>query len=262
MLHNHRLALLASVTLLAAACRDPEAIAIDAIGALDIRNIDLHQVNEAGSYTFEGWRGDDECTGTVEVKDYDNAGTAAVTSECLPPPGEKTGELRPGTAAEIVKQARRCDGGDAHACADLGARYQRGDGVPKNLDYATGLWAETCREGAGLACHSLALVFEAGGTDAGAVTKLMVEGCDLGWSPACGQATRRLYNDDERPDNGTMVRTARRGCEADDVDSCLILGILLAHGVEVPLDLPQARRVLMQACSAGKEAACTLVEEL
>lgn len=249
-------------------CRDPESIALTAVQSQGVARVELFPAgaepasDQEGSWRFEGKKGEHDCTGEVEVRAFDDAGSAKLDMLCLPPPGAITGKLPPGTAQDLVKLARRCDGADAKACAELGVHYERGDGVPKDLDYAAGLWGEACREGAGLACHSLALLLEASGTEPAAITKMEVEACDLGWGPACGQAARRLYNDDMRRDNEAMVRTSRRGCESDDADACMILGILLAHGVEVGRDMAAARKALMQACGKGKEPACTLVEEL
>jgi hypothetical protein len=214
-----------------------------------------------GTFTFVAVRGDEDCSGAVEVRSGDDATTAPVTMDCLPPPGAAALALPPGTGAAVVGRARHCDGGEGDACAEVGQAWARGEGLPKDAARAQLLYAQACAAQSGLGCYDLALA--TGGErepPPAAAVDLMVQACDLGHTHACGEAARHLYNLDQP--SARLVRMARVGCEGDDPHACMVLGVLFANGIQVPLDMEEARRKLLHACSAGLEPACGLLEAL
>jgi TPR repeat protein len=246
-----------------AACHDPEGIAEDALAVRDLVDIALVAEATEGHFTFTGRQGDDDCSGSVAVGPYDDEATAQIEIVCLPPPGAHTAALVANASPATVAQARRCDGGISTACTSLGLRYAKGDGIPKDLGKANMLYTQACASGDAGGCYQQAKAMDSAGAEQGsAVVALLVTACDLGDAAACGDAAQRLYNADEHDQVPTMARMARKGCDGDDRQACLVLGVLYAYGVGVPLDMDQARKRLMQACSGGLEPACDLVENL
>jgi hypothetical protein len=249
--------------LLAQACHGRANIAEEALEAHGLEQIELQPRVIEGHFTFTASRGDHDCSGSVMVQAHDDADSADVELECLPPAGAHTGALPAGAAADVVGQARRCDGGIAAGCTTLALRYQEGDGLPRDRAKANMLFAQACASHDGAGCFHQAKAIEAAAAAHRAdVLPLLVDGCDLGHVDACGEAAQRLYNADEQAQAPTMARMARKGCDGADARACQVLGILLAYGVAVPQDMEQARKRLMQACGGGLETACTLVESL
>jgi len=252
------LAVLAACTLTACG---RAGVARDAVEGQGIAIQDLGPAGGDGAFAFTGTRGVEECSGTVEVRPEDDATTARVTLDCLPPPGAHTLALPAGTAQALVAQARRCDGGRGDACVALGRAFADGDGVPRDAGRAAYLLTLACAADSGLGCFELARATAAlEGETSTAAIDLHVKACDLGHAPACGEAARSLYNLDQP--SPRLVRMARQGCDADDARACMVLGVLFANGIEVPLDMEEARRKLMQACTVGLQPACELVEAL
>lgn len=246
-----------------AACNDPEGIAETALEARELVDIALVAEGAEGRFAFTGRRGDEDCSGSVLVGRYDDEVSAEIELECLPPAGAHTSALPTGASAANVATARRCDGGVAAACSSLGLLYAKGEGVSKDPGKANMLYTQACASQDGRGCYHQAKVLEAGGAGSGsAVEALLINACDLEHAPACGDAAQRLYNADQHDQIPTMARMARKGCDGDDRQACLVLGVLHAYGVGMPLDMDQARKRLMQACSGGLETACDLVENL
>jgi len=262
-MHRPLRALAITASLTALACHDPEGIAVEALELRGVVDVSLMPTGPEGHFSFEGKRGDDECSGTATVQSYDDAGSAQLVVDCLPPAGAWTSSL-PGSASdEIVAHARRCDGGVSASCTELGLAFERGGGVPKDLARANMLYTQACASEHGQGCYHLGLVMGSGGAKSNAeIDELFVQGCDMGWTPSCGEAAQRIYNGVHDGRIPTMLRVARKGCDADEAQACLVYGVLLAYGIGTPLDMGEARRRLMQACSGGLDKACTLVETL
>lgn len=259
----HPRQLLLAASALALACHNLQSTAEDALELRGLASIRLLASGDEGNFDFEGMRGDEECSGTVSVGPYDDPSTTKIEIECLPPAGAWTASLPDNTSPATVAQARRCDGGVASACTELALMFQAGSELPRDQARANMLFSQACASQDGGGCYrmALSLLSHGPGRDAEA-NKLFIDGCDLGSAKACGEAAQRLYNADVQDQIPTMARMARRGCDADEPQACLVLGVLLAYGLGMPLDMEQARKRLMQACSAKLDSACDLVESL
>lgn len=232
--------------------------------ALEAQGLTIRQLSPAasgGTFLFEAVRGDEDCSGTVEVRHGDDATTAPVTMDCLPPPGAITLSLPAGTREALVGLARHCDGRDGDACVAVGLAWAAGEGLPQDPARAHLLFSQACAAQSGLGCYELARATGATQEMApAAAIDLLVQACDLGHARACAEAARQLYNLDQP--SPRLVRVARQGCEADEAQACMVLGVLFANGIQVPLDMEEARRKLLQACNGGLKPACGLLEAL
>ena len=224
---------------LAFACNNPEGIATDALELRGLEGIRLANADAQGSFGFEGKRGDEDCSGAVVVKPHDDPGTATITLECLPPAGAWTSSLPPTASPTIVAQARRCDGGIAVACTALAYQFRSGGELTEDPARANMLFNQACARHDGEGCYQVAVSMQAAGTSrASEADSLLIDACDHGWAKACGEAAHRLYNADVQEQIPTMARMARKGCDADDQQACLVLGVALAYGMGMPLDHP------------------------
>ena len=56
------------------------------------------------------------------------------------------------------------------------------------------------------------------------------------------------------------VQLLERACEGTDRESCVVIGMGYANGVDVPRDAPKARHFFQRACDAGSTPACAAVK--
>jgi hypothetical protein len=259
----HTRAPLLPLVLALSACDGARGIAQDAIELRGIAVAELTPTGQPDSFRFAGTREDHECAGTARLVPYSEIDEVELDFECLPPGGAQTNSLPEGTSVEVINLARRCDGGIAEGCTTLAVAFLDGAGVPKDKGRAAMLFSQACAAQSGEGCFQMAAFIEAtGNAEPAEVRRLLVSACDNGHARACGQAAQALYNADVQEQIPTMARMARKGCDLDDNQACLVLGILHAYGLGMPIDVPQARKRLMQACSGGMDNACTLVENL
>ncbi len=259
MTRNLHLSLLAAIAL-CAGCHDPSGIATEALEGRGLREIQVEVLEGEGLLGFTARQGQDDCSGTVAVARYDDASSAKIEMECLPPGGAHTGALPATADADTIALARRCDGGTAAACTTLAQRYHQGEGLDKDIGTAKVLYTQGCSGGDGGGCYELAQTIQHDPAQAKRVLDLLVEACDMGHAVACGDAAQRFYNADVQESIPTMARMARKGCDDDNPQACLVLGVLNAYGVGMPLNMEEARKRLMQACGNYLKAACDLVE--
>ena len=89
-------------------------------------------------------------------------------------------------AAELFKKA--CDGGEMLGCHNLGAMYQKGDGVEKNVKKAMDLYKKACDGGDMLGCSNLGSMYADGKgveKDFGKAAELFKKACDGGDMNGC-----------------------------------------------------------------------------
>lgn len=124
----------------------------------------------------------------------------------------------------LVPCNEECDRGIPSSCALLAGRFERGDGIAKDLTRAATLHERACELRDALACVSAARM-HAGGhgvpPNRGRQIELLVQACHLGDGSACNIAARAL-----------------------------------ASGAGVPKDERRAAELVRKACAAGIEAAC------
>jgi hypothetical protein len=139
-------------------------------------------------------------------------------------------------AAVAACSPRLPDCGAAGAsCAEIGARYERGDRVKVDLTTAGRLYERGCTLGEADSCRALGRLHEG---DSPALA-----GRDLEGEAASFLAARR-------PDYEAR-------CTRGQVDACEVLGDLLHFGLAgTPVDEPRSKRYYGLACQGGSATAC------
>jgi len=81
-----------------------------------------------------------------------------------------------------------CEGGEAKACDDLGWRYAKGLGVPKDKRRAATLFEQACTGGYAVGCRNLGVLYAQGlgvPKDERRAATLYEQACTAGISKAC-----------------------------------------------------------------------------
>lgn len=142
---------------------------------------------------------------------------------------------------------RRCNERDAVACNNLGAAYNDGDGVPKDVARARAIWTEGCDEGFATACFNLANLDW--GRDKKTWQAQMTRGCDLKGSLACvrlGEA--HASGDLGAIDHTRAAALFERACDLGRASGCELFAQALRDGRGVPADAELAKEMERRAC--------------
>jgi len=164
--------------------------------------------------------------------------------------------------------ATGCRAGEAQACLQLGAWFDRYDdpfpGTRVNFDLARFGYAQACdspetptfvREDRRAACYNafvLSASDSSGVKDDAAAQAALATGCEIGAQETCGRLALAHENGwyGLTPDVGRAKAVAEAGCAADDAESCQIFGSLLfREGSQAASVIP-----LTKACELGKDA--------
>jgi TPR repeat protein len=117
-----------------------------------------------------------------------------------------------------------CDRKEHDGCAGLGAMYQEGMFVTRDVAHAVALYRAACDAGSGRGCSRLGALYARG------------EGVDRNVEHARG-----------------FLQT---GCDRGDALGCINLGLMHAHGDGMPVDGRAAREQFRKACGLGDGAGC------
>ena len=153
-----------------------------------------------------------------------------------------------------------CPGGEALGCARLAERYERGDGVERDLGRAASLYERACRRELWTACTILGWLLEGGHgipRDPRKATAVYQLACAGGERVACSNLGI-FYRDGE----GGVERSPRRAaslfskaCELGHGTGCVRLAEVLDTGTE--RDHTSALFFRLKGCLAGHQDACS-----
>ena len=113
-----------------------------------------------------------------------------------------------------------------------------------------------CDEGAPLACHDLALMYEtAAGVprDLGHARDLYAKACEAGHAGACGRAGK-LFEQEKR--YAEALAMDARACDAGHAQSCNAAGLLVLSGKGGPRDAARAVALFQRGCDEKYAGAC------
>lgn len=131
---------------------------------------------------------------------------------------------RPAPSADVVALDGRCALGEISACGQLGVRYLRGYGAPRDMKLAETLLSRACDGGDADGCADLGELY----------VERYATGDDL---------TR-------------AVELFRAACNQHSAKGCARLGRSMLHGLGVPVDREGGRKLLESTCKRGDPDGC------
>ncbi len=155
-----------------------------------------------------------------------------------------------------VALQQKCDAGNAVACANLGFRHLRGDGLPKDAKQALTLFVRACDGGDAIGCTSAGDIHFSGEAVTRNLSKaaaLYQRGCDGGDGEGCvALALSHGKGEGAAKDDARTALYADRACKLNNQLGCALLGLAFADGVEgYTKDTRRADDLLSTACLKG-----------
>jgi len=186
----------------------------------------------------------------------------------------------------VSELVTRCEqGAEGEACFELGGRYEKGTGVPKDLVkavsfleracnasviqacVAAGSWLtagkriardsnravpmleKACAAGKANSCFNLGIAKEEGSpTDLVAARAHYIKGCDMGVLPSCARASKACLDGiGGAPDNECARSTGVKACRGSSATGCTSLGLLFQKAGDSTL----AFAMFQRACELG-----------
>ena len=154
---------------------------------------------------------------------------------------------------------RACDGGDLYACPYLGALYEKGLGVEKDVAQALSIYQRACDARNPLGCVHVGLMYEHGRgieKDISKARTLYSAACDTkpgdsatGWG--CAKLARLIKV--ESPQQAHIL--SKRSCDLDNLEGCQQVASDLQSTGSVA-DRAEAMRILDRPCKNGMTEAC------
>ena len=163
----------------------------------------------------------------------------------------------PVRARELAEKA--CTGGDTVGCANLGSYLRTGNGGPKDLDRAVKLSRQACDGNNGQSCARLAEMHRSGegvAVDLELARRLGTRACDLGYG--CNDVAAMYLDGKGGGVDGEKARELfERACLGDDALGCLNLGRIWFRGkVKFETNFAKAAEYLHKACGLGDYDGC------
>jgi len=185
---------------------------------------------------------------------------------CASDPEAPRGDPAERKAAAVRYEQQRCDDGNQKACAELGLRYARGDGVPLDPDRATKLLQGACDAKVARGCGTLAgrLIAEAPTQAETARAAIYARAYDLADRACAGGDGVGCHHLATLYDSGLGTNRAparalalyTQACNAKVAPSCVAAASLHERGAAGAIDERQALTLYHQACVAELPAAC------
>lgn len=120
-----------------------------------------------------------------------------------------------------------CNCGYALGCARLGQLYEKGRGLPKNLQKATALYNQACYAGNGLGCNNLADFYKKGIGVSKNLTlsaKLYQDACTFGFASGCTSLGRMYHKGlGVSQDESHATQYYQKGCDGGHNKGCALL---------------------------------------
>jgi len=199
------------------------------------------------------------CDGGLEVSCEAAAQLRGEAPSGEAPSGQTVRTGAPGGGLGDHPLAAMCAGGDAEACHNLGAAYQNGVGVARDIDKAMAAYDVGCKAGLVQSCNSVAaLAMQRGGdVDKTRAAQAFGKACEAGDMPGCANLAAMHFRGDGIERNlGEAARLHRKACEGGLGIACARLADAYAEGQGVEADPERARTLRAKACSLGFQAAC------
>ena len=154
-----------------------------------------------------------------------------------------------------------CRDGHGPACGELGLIYLGGQGVPADQQSAAALFETACEDEHVRSCYELASLYDAGRLKTDTLRKITLyeQACAGGVGPACDRLPSAYSTG--RAD-GPPTHPREDACRLGEATACAAVGLAYTNGTEVPKDVARGAQYLQQACTAGYEPACTVLQPM
>jgi len=152
-----------------------------------------------------------------------------------------------------------CNGGVSRGCGNLGAMYQKGNGVNQDLVQAAALYRKGCGGDAWGACFLLGVMYETGSgvaTDKAQALTLYRRACDGGDGRGCVNVAIALAANRDFSQADTLFFKA---CDTNVPRGCSLLGLAYHQGDGVPKDESKAALLTKKGCDGGDPMGCNLL---
>lgn len=170
--------------------------------------------------------------------------------------GEESQRVRTEGSSEVRQAARLCDQGLVIACNNLGMHYLEGDGIPADPERGRRLLARACGAEAPLACATRGRHALAEGDLAGAYVWFQ-RGCEADHIPSCNLLGETLSHPDApRPDPDRAYLLWQNACERRSLDGCRRAAARLADPSLEPTDREAALETRRTLCLQGHGGTC------
>lgn len=172
----------------------------------------------------------------------------------LPPVPREAGALAPEPARAVALYEQACPHCGV-SCANLAKALLSGNGTPKNVTRALGLYSSSCDGGDALACIALGLVYDLGfdaPADKARAESLYRKACDAGNQVGCSNLAGLLARAAGDAPDPRVRELYEKNCAAGYLRDCSNLGVL----VEGLGQTGEGKRLYEKACSGGPNEGC------
>jgi TPR repeat protein len=160
-------------------------------------------------------------------------------------------------AAELYQKA--ADQGHADAQCNLGLLYQNGEGVPKDVRKAAELFQKAADQGDARGQFDVSILYYSGDgmpKDVGKAAELFQKAANQGYAPAQSMLGMLYQNGEGVPkDVWKAAELYQKAADQGDAAAQFGLGLLYQNGEGVPKDLEKATELYQKAADQGFEQA-------
>ena len=166
--------------------------------------------------------------------------------------------------AFIAEQLDRgCTYGQLTKCGMLAELYHQGKGVKRSLPLAQALYQSTCTSGVSTSCHAMGLFLDMTPPNFKRAAETFFEASEGGYSPSCTRYGALVLKGEGVPQNTEFaLRYMNKGCDAGDLEGCLVLAEAYANGTGVSRDPILSKQQARQTCHAGFGQGCYVLAQL
>ncbi|MFO0556919.1 MAG: tetratricopeptide repeat protein [Polyangiales bacterium] len=166
--------------------------------------------------------------------------------------------------ARFLRQG--CREGNGFGCVLLARAMERGeDGIDRDPTRAFELYRDTCDRSAPHGCFEYGqLALRPQGdrpANVEAAARALDAACEGGEAVACRMVAAMWAESDGDEAEQRTAALYGRGCQLEDVESCLRFTVMVLRGQGVAQDVERAAPLLERACTAGSPLACTALAE-
>ncbi len=159
---------------------------------------------------------------------------------------------------------RACTYGQLERCGQLARLYHHGKGVKRSLPLAKALYQSTCASGIASSCQAMGMLYlEMSPPNFTLAGQTFFDACEGGYAPSCTRYGSLVLDGQLDIQNVEYaLRFMNKGCDAGDLEGCLVLADAYAKGRGVATDQVKAKQLATQTCDAGFGQGCYVLAQI